>query len=70
MRPTALKLARIKAGLRQNEVSIATGIAITTLSRLENGKTRPSLMALQKLSKILDTPLEQLAQDYPIKKEL
>lgn len=70
MYPTALKLARITAGLRQAEVSDAIGIAITTLSRLENRKARPSLMVLQKLSKVLNAPLEQLAHDYPFKEEL
>ena len=66
MRPTVLKIARIKAGMKQKELAKAGGIGVTMLSRLENGATRPSLRTLQKLSSVLNVSLDDLAKDYEL----
>lgn len=64
MRPTAIKLARIRAGIKQCELAQVTGLGVSTLSRLENGIGKPMLRTLQILSKTLNVTIEELAKDY------
>lgn len=63
MRPTFLKLARIKANIRQNELAASVGVGVTMLSRYENGNAIPSLKTLWKISRVLGVSLDELAQD-------
>lgn len=62
---TALKVARIKADKRQEDIARCVGIDITTLSRIETGRMRPSLTTLQKLARVLSVSLDELAADFP-----
>ncbi len=55
-----IKIARIKKGLSQRELCRLIGIGRTTLSKLENGKGNPNMEVMIKLSKTLDTPIEEL----------
>lgn len=55
-----LKIARIKKGLTQEELCKLVGIGRTTLSKLEQGKTKPKMDTMEKLSIALETPILEL----------
>lgn len=46
-----LKVARIEAELDQKQVADITGIAQSTISEIESGKTNPQRITLDKLAK-------------------
>jgi len=50
---TAIKLARVKADMRQTELARLTGLTQSTLSSLENGKQDPTIPTLMKIAKAL-----------------
>jgi transcriptional regulator with XRE-family HTH domain len=57
--------ARLRALRRRRnttlaELAVATGFSISTLSRLESGKRRPTLELLIPLARIYDVPLDEL----------
>ena len=58
-----LKECRIKAGMTQTELSDALGIAKTTLSGYENGRSEPTIATISKLLSILDVDANYLYQD-------
>lgn len=53
-----LKAARVNAGLTQQQVEAATGIARSTLTRWENGKVSPRMDDLEKLCALYGVPPE------------
>lgn len=55
-----LKIARIKKGLTQEELCKLVGIGRTTLSKLEQGKIKPKMDTMEKLSKALNVPVTEL----------
>jgi transcriptional regulator with XRE-family HTH domain len=55
-----LRAVRQSRSMTLAEVSDATGIAVSTLSRLESGNRRPSLDLLLPLAKIYRVPLDDL----------
>ncbi|MBG6216304.1 transcriptional regulator with XRE-family HTH domain [Arthrobacter sp. CAN_A6] len=55
-----LRSARQRRELTLGEVSTATGISVSTLSRLESGQRRPNLELLLPLAQLFRTPLEEL----------
>lgn len=55
-----LRELRRRGGITLTALSAATGIAISTLSRLESGQRRPGLELLLPLAKALGLPLEEL----------
>ncbi|WP_020664324.1 helix-turn-helix domain-containing protein [Amycolatopsis benzoatilytica] len=55
-----LKALRTRRGLTLAELSAATGISESTLSRLENGQRRANLELLLLLSQTYDVPLDDL----------
>ncbi|MFG3365008.1 helix-turn-helix domain-containing protein [Streptomyces sp. NPDC048156] len=55
-----LRTLRRAANLTLQQVTLLTGIGISTLSRLEAGKRRPSLDLLVPLAAAFGTPLEDL----------
>lgn len=59
-REVLLAIARLRSsqGLTQQELAERTGIKQSELSKLENGKTNPTLETLQKIAKGLDMRLE------------
>jgi putative transcriptional regulator len=59
-RPCNMKIARIKRGLKQQEVADAVGVTQATYSRMENGVTRPDYDVLVKISKVLGVSVNRL----------
>ena len=55
-----LKIARIKKGLSQEEISKMIDISRTTYRNIESGKTEPKRNVMEKLSEALDTPIMDL----------
>lgn len=43
-------------GLTQNDLALKSGLSITYISMLENGKKSPTIRTLAKISKSLDIP--------------
>ena len=62
-----IKLARMKAGLRQIDVAKAAGIAESTLSHYETGRTKPSPAVLKKLVEILGATENELLRNYELR---
>ncbi|MFD8076688.1 helix-turn-helix domain-containing protein [Streptomyces sp. NPDC059718] len=60
-----LRAAREKRGDTLSEVSRATGIASSTLSRIENGLRKPNLELLLRLAKAYGVSLDTLAGTTP-----
>jgi transcriptional regulator with XRE-family HTH domain len=56
----ALRVARQRAGLTQQEVARAIGLNPLAYGRLERGKLLPSLTTLVRLSRVLHTPTDVL----------
>ncbi len=55
-----LRRLREEKGLSQADVEKATGLLSSYISRVEQGRTMPSLEALEKLAAALEMPLFQL----------
>jgi putative transcriptional regulator len=56
-----LKIARIKKEYRQKDLAKIVGSTEATISRLEQGLiTNPRLSLMRKISKALDTPIQEL----------
>jgi transcriptional regulator with XRE-family HTH domain len=60
-----LRLLRTRAELTLAELSSATGISVSTLSRLESGQRRPTLELLLPLARVHRTPLDDLVGAPP-----
>ncbi|OPC78422.1 transcriptional regulator [Embleya scabrispora] len=60
-----LRIARERRGATLTGVGRATGIAPSTLSRIENGRRRPTLEVLLRLAKAYDVGLDELAGTAP-----
>ncbi|MFY1576532.1 helix-turn-helix domain-containing protein [Verrucosispora sp. WMMD703] len=55
-----LRALRKQRGITLNELSDATGISVSTLSRLESGQRRPTLELLLPLARAHQVPLDEL----------
>lgn len=55
-----IRKARIAKGLYLKEVAYELGISVPNLSQFENGKRKPNINILIKLSKILDVSVDYL----------
>lgn len=60
-----LRAAREHRGATLTGVSRATGISLSTLSRVETGRRRPTLEVLVRLAKEYGVPLDELAGTAP-----
>ncbi|MGW7445861.1 helix-turn-helix domain-containing protein [Kitasatospora sp. NPDC054795] len=60
-----LRAARERHGATLTDVSRATGISLSTLSRIETGRRRPTLEVLLQLAKAYDVSLDELAGTAP-----
>lgn len=58
-----LKRLREAQNLSQGDIQERTGLFRCYLSRVENGRTVPSIETLEKLARALDVPLHQLFTD-------
>lgn len=55
-----LRAVRERRGATLSDVSAASGISVSTLSRLESGGRRPTLELLLRLARAHDVPMEEL----------
>ena len=55
-----VKLKRIEKGIKQQDFAKMLGISKTTLIRIEKGDYDIRLSLMKKISKILDTPVQEL----------
>lgn len=55
-----LRVARIRAGLTQRQVSVTSGIDIASLSRIERGIGNPTIGTIAKLAEAIGTDLADL----------
>ncbi|MEV5986206.1 helix-turn-helix transcriptional regulator [Streptomyces sp. NPDC052051] len=60
-----LRTARERRGSTLTDVSRATGISPSTLSRIETGRRKPTLEVLLRLAKAYDVSLDELAGTAP-----
>ncbi|MFE2142218.1 helix-turn-helix domain-containing protein [Streptomyces sp. NPDC059456] len=60
-----LRAAREQHGATLTGVSRATGISLSTLSRIETGRRKPTLEVLLQLAKAYDVSLDELAGTAP-----
>ncbi|MFE2597760.1 helix-turn-helix domain-containing protein [Streptomyces sp. NPDC059396] len=60
-----LRAAREQRGATLTGVSRATGISLSTLSRIETGRRKPTLEVLLRLAKAYDISLDELAGTAP-----
>ncbi|MCN9242381.1 helix-turn-helix transcriptional regulator [Streptomyces sp. RY43-2] len=61
-----LRTARERRGTTLTDVSRATGISPSTLSRIETGRRKPTLEVLLRLAKAYDVSLDELAGTAPV----
>ncbi|WP_275467469.1 helix-turn-helix domain-containing protein [Streptomyces noursei] len=61
-----LRAAREQRGTTLSDVGRATGIALSTLSRIETGRRKPTLEVLLRLAKAYDVSLDELAGAAPV----
>ncbi|MCW2704211.1 MAG: transcriptional regulator, family [Blastococcus sp.] len=55
-----LRALRQQRGVPLSELSVTTGISVSTLSRLESGQRRPTLELLLPLARVHQVPLDEL----------
>src|SRR3954451_21118114 len=60
-----LRALRQRRGTTLRQLSAATGISVSTLSRLESGDRRPSLELLLPLARAHQVPLDELVDAPP-----
>jgi transcriptional regulator with XRE-family HTH domain len=58
-----LRAVRAQRNLSQRDIEARTGLRQCYLSKVENGRTIPSIETLEKLARALDLPLYQLLYD-------
>ena len=55
-----LLLERAKSGITAKELSILANVAPNTISRIENGRSKPKPSTIGKIAKALNIKLEEL----------
>ncbi len=60
-----IKSLRKSSGLTQQQLSEATGLPQSHISRLENGEHSPSFSTLEKLAKAFGVPVKELDPSAP-----
>ena len=63
MKPTELKIARLRAGLNQQDVADKMGIHVNTYGLMERHPDRMSIGEAKRFSEIVDIPVEDLFFD-------
>jgi transcriptional regulator with XRE-family HTH domain len=56
-----LALLRARRQLTQRQLAAKAGVGIATVNRIEGGGYVPNLLTLDKISRALDVPMEDLA---------
>lgn len=62
-----LKLARMKAGLRQIDLAEKLGVSESLVTKWETGRSRPTRAILNKISIILGVGFNDLATDFNLR---
>jgi len=65
-----VRYLREKLGLNAGELANLTGVSIGMISKIENGKTSPSLSTLQALADRLDVPVTSFFRKYEEEKDI
>lgn len=60
MQKITLKAARVNSGLRQKEAAKKLGVSASTLYKWEAGKNKPNVKYLDKIEKVLNTPIDNI----------
>lgn len=60
-----VRLARVRAGLRQRDLATAAGVDPSTISMIETGKSRGNVDTVARLARALDVPIAELLADDP-----
>lgn len=55
-----LRQVREQHMMTQREVAVSANITVTTLSRIENGKVKPSLSTIRSLAKAFGIPPQEM----------
>lgn len=55
-----LRQVREQHLMTQREVAASANITVTTLSRIENGKVRPSISTIRSLAKVFGIPPQEM----------
>ncbi len=58
-----VKIERVKRGLSQKELAENTGLHQTCISRIETGKSSPTIDKLRKIAKALNVGLFDILQE-------
>ena len=61
---TIIRTSRIKLGYTLDEVSLKTGISITSLSAIENDKKKPRFSNMKKLADVLKINSTEIFEKY------
>ena len=61
---TIIRTSRIKLGYTLDELSLKTGISITSLSAIENDKKKPRFSNMKKLADVLRLDASSLFEKY------
>lgn len=62
---TALRRARLRAGLTQSEVARRAGLTRASYTNIERGYKNPSVATALRIARILNKPVEELFSDEP-----
>ena len=57
-----IKNARKAAGMKQRELAKALGVSVAYISKIERGETPTNLQNLEKISRVLNAPIQELVQ--------
>lgn len=61
---TIIRTSRIKLGYTLDELSLKTGISITSLSAIENDKKKPRFSNMKKLADVLRIDASSVFEKY------
>lgn len=61
---TIIRTSRIKLGYTLDELSLKTGISITSLSAIENDKKKPRFSNMKKLADVLKINSTEIFEKY------
>ena len=62
-----IKIERIRNDITQEQLAERINMSISYVSKLEQGLTSPTAIALYKMSKVLNIPMEKFFEDVDIK---
>lgn len=63
-----LRQIRRRKDLTQEQIAAITGLSVEFISSIERGRNAPSFETIEKLAKVLDTPIDALFQFDEIQK--